>query len=233
MTGEPRGVLGDKHHGRVSSVSFARDGSLLATGELGGIVRLWHVASGRELGVQYHHRDPAWWATVSISPDGSLIASCGHDDAVRVWRVAEGRAIGSLQYTFEHRPQAVSLAFAPSGDVLVSGGWDGTIRFWDLRSGAALGGFQAHEAKAEIGWVNAVAFSPDGMLLASAGFDHTVRIWNSDLRSVAEIDRRNVLTSVRTLTAKIGAVNSVAFSRDGTMLASGCAAGLVHLWGIP
>ncbi|GFF58342.1 vegetative incompatibility protein HET-E-1 [Aspergillus lentulus] len=55
-----------------------------------------------------------------------------------------------------------------------------------------------------------VAFSPDGQFVASSSSDTTIRIWNANTKAVQ-----------RVLDSHIKLVFSLAFSRDGTLLASG------------
>jgi WD40 repeat protein len=68
--------------------------------------------------------------------------------------------------------------------------------------------------------VNGVAFSPGGRLLASADGDGTVRVWNPATRQPAG--------ALLHAGPQYG-VSAVAFSPDGTLLASGDD-GLVRLW---
>jgi WD40 repeat protein len=109
--------------GRKSSVSyeksaaFSADGALLATGEKGGIIRLWAMPSGREVGVfSGHSRDQT---ALAFSPDGRTLASMCDDRTVRLWHVATRRELLRFQWPKENRDDW-TLAFSPDGRALAA-----------------------------------------------------------------------------------------------------------------
>ncbi|MDW8122985.1 MAG: hypothetical protein RMK62_11815, partial [Armatimonadota bacterium] len=69
----------------VNSVSFSPDGTRIASGSDDNTVRLWEVATGRQVKRMEGHTD--WVRSVSFSPDGTLIASGSLDGTIRIWRV--------------------------------------------------------------------------------------------------------------------------------------------------
>ena len=98
----------------------------------------------------------------------------------------------------------LSVAFSSYGTLLASASADNTVRLWDVETNANIATLEGHERR-----VNAVAFSPDGKVLASAGGDGPVRLWN-----VESGQQKAALKGHEWAT-------SVAFSPDGTLLASG------------
>ncbi len=155
-----------RHPDRVLSLAYSPDGKILAAaggdwdrGTKNGFVRLWDVASGRELATLALGCDIEF--AVAFSPDGKTLAWCGRDRIITLWDVDENRA---RAICVGHEGTVRALAFHPSGDRMVSAGFDGTLRFWNTATGLEdgkpiqLGGRSS----------NCVAVSPDGTLLASS-----------------------------------------------------------------
>ena len=184
---------------------------MLASGSADATVRLWDVASGREIRTLSGHT--AVVHSVAFSPDGKLLASGSADTTVRLWDVASAREIRTLS---GHTNVVTSIVFSPDSNLLASGGYDNTIKLWDVAAGRELRTLSGHR-----NWVGSVAFSPDGALLASGSMDHTTKLW--DVASGREI---------RTLSGQTAFVSSVAFSPDGKVLASGGYDPTTKLWDV-
>jgi len=201
----------DFHTGSVKTVAFCPDGKTLASSSRDKTIRLWDVASGKEIRTLTGHSRGV--NSVAFCPDGKTLASGSRDNTIRLWDVLSGKEIRTLT---GHSNEVQSVAFCPDGKILASGSWDKTIRLWDVTSGKEIRTLTGHSEL-----VNSVAFCPDGKILASGSWDKTIRLW--DVFTGKEI---------RTITGHSETVYSVAFCPDGKILASGSSDNTIRLWDV-
>ena len=71
----------------VFSVVFSPDGTTLASGSYDGTIKLWDVATKQNIATLQGHTGVV--ISVSFSPDGTTLASGSDDDTVKLWDVAE------------------------------------------------------------------------------------------------------------------------------------------------
>jgi WD40 repeat protein len=167
-------------------------------------IQLWDLSSGSEHGRGLKGASDNY-RCVAISPDGKkLAAGCG-DNSVWVWTF-EFAGMKPVQLK-GHRGPVTGVAFART-DSLLTASEDGTVRQWDLATGADKGSLNA-----SVGPIRCLAFS--GKKVAVGGKTLAVR------RKTASFTR---------FEGHEGFVNCVAFSQDGSQLASGGADGTVRVW---
>lgn len=220
------------HEDKVTCVAFSPDGKTALSSSDDRTVRLWEVASGKELLVSKMHGD--YVLSVAFSPDGRQAVSGGGgiwdptkrfffpgtDHALRLFDVASGKPLMQLN---GHSAPVWSVAFSPNGRFILSGsggyevngvtpvfrngrpvsaGHD--LRLWDATTGESLRQFGGHA-----NWVRSVAFSPDGKLAVSGSWDATAQVW--DLASGEQV---RVLKHA-------GPVDAVAVSHDRVLTGGG------------
>jgi len=239
QTGQSTGIV---------AIAFSPDGKVLASG--GGVVKLWDVATRREIRTLAGH--VADVQSLAFSPDGKTLGAGTLGDGVVLWDVATGNRSGG----FHTNEWVLSLAFSPDGNTLASQG--GTaLELWDVVSGTKTGTLptKVHSwprlaftgdgrtlvSAEDLGiklWdvatrteirtltghsspVTSIALSPDGKTLASGSEDKTIKLWNIETG-----------TEIRTLTGHTDKVWSVAFRRDGKTLASGSDDRTIREWNV-
>jgi WD40 repeat protein len=194
------------HQFSVNSVEFSPDSKTLASGSNSSTIKLWNLATRREIATLTGHWK--WINSVAFSPDGRTLASGGYDYTIKLWDVATRQEIATLTGDLP--------VFSPDGKTLASSGIDDkTIKLWDVATRQEIATLTGHSES-----VSLVAFSPDGKTLASSSGDKTIKLWDVSTRR-----------SIATLTGHSYSVSSVAFSPDGRTLASG-GGNTIKLWDV-
>ncbi len=172
----------------VHHVDVSPDGSLIASGDVSPVIRLWDA----QLEPLAELKGQSMTTDLAFSPDGTLLASAD-GMSLRLWDLSSRTEKLTLE---GHREMIMTIAFSPDGSLLASAGKDGTLRLWEVSTGQALavlalssqdekGNFQMTVLRDNDGsrimpsssrtWLTAVTFSPDGTLLA-AGHGVTAQV---------------------------------------------------------
>jgi len=215
----------DDHKAFVYDVAFKPDSSLLASAGGDCMIRMWNVLGEPENPPMPEPMTKTVRAVAFSRLYQTMLASgsAGITSTVVLWDVANHQDI--LPLLTGHVKDVTSIAFSPITQTLASSSYDHTVILWNANNHTQIHLFPEHSAK-----VHSVAFSPDGRILASGAGERDsagnivgsrIILWDmTDYHMLCEpIDLESE-------------VNSIAFSPDGRLIASGEVNGTITLWSV-
>jgi WD40 repeat protein/serine/threonine protein kinase len=129
------------HTDFVSSVAFSPDGRLLATGSRDQTVKIWQALAVQEAHMLTGHAGAVHG--LAVSPDGRYLASVSSDQTLRIWDTTTGNESNTLN---SRAGRLRCVAFSGNGKQLATGGLDGTVTIWERSTGKALRAWKGHSA---------------------------------------------------------------------------------------
>ena len=224
-------TLDDRHDGIVQGVAFSPDGSTLVTTGDDLAVNVWDLATGSLRETLHGHAGRVHGGPV-FDEEGSTAYTVGLDGKVIAWDLDGERRIGRAVSVGEGERLDVAAATFPltavapaSGTIVATTRSDETVAGVDPATGrvlweadpwsdAQVDRFRAEDpafAEAIGGWVTEMAVDPAGDVLAVAGQNPVVVLYDSV--SGRELGRWRA--------SRVGWVNGVSFSPDGSLVTSG------------
>jgi WD40 repeat protein len=111
LSGALKSIIETANNG--GGVAVSPDGKTVATGQNDKVVRIWDLASAREVESFRGHTDAV--TAVIYAPDGKTLYSGSLDQTVRRWDLADGRALS----VFQLQSGVLGLAVSPDGRSLL------------------------------------------------------------------------------------------------------------------
>jgi serine/threonine protein kinase/WD40 repeat protein len=166
----------------IENLNFNADQTLLAAGNIEGVVRVFDAATLENTLSHIGHESEIHDVRFLPAPDTGLI-SAGRDGTVRRW--ALGPTVERPMIMKGHTHLVHALAVASAGRFVVTGSWDKSIRLFSLDGGREL-------ARMEAGtFVQALALSPDERTIVTREFDGDTRLFDLDSKAqIALLDRK-------------------------------------------
>jgi WD40 repeat protein len=156
---------------------------------------------------------------LAYSPDGRMLVSGSQDKTAKVWDLATAKE----KWTFKGHKEFVDCAcFGLGGAVVVTGSHDGAVILWDVKTGKKLKRWTIPGKS-----VCSMAIAPDGRSVAAAGG----RMFGSRGNKINrfDLDGRERPEEIGQHSTQIGAL---AYSGDGSMIASGDYYSNVNVWNV-
>ena len=204
----------------VWRMAFAPAGDRLAVGSREGTIYLYDLKRNERLRSLTGHTDFIW--SVSFAPDGKRLVSSSSDKTSKLWDVASGEQIAT--FPLDESRTLMGVAFSPCGSVIATGMF-GELRLWCAETLTTL--LEIPQPQTQKPY--ALAFSPCGKYLASGtwwqrekGMEKmAIRLWD-----VATGEK------ITTFWGHPTDVQSLTFSPDNTLLASGSHDCTILLWDV-
>jgi Tol biopolymer transport system component len=208
-------------------VAFSPDGLRVVSGGNYNTVYVWNLDSGTQDRVLTGEA-----RVFDLAFSGSRLVAGSTGGTVQMWNMTTGHLDAAWvqgnesDWCGDGECIINSVAFSPDGSLVAGGSDDGTVWVWEVETG------EVHAAlNARLDWppVRSVTFSPDGSLIAAAHATSSL-----DPSSPADIQVWDAVTGHELFVLHAGPdhLNSLAFSPDGSMLASLGDDGQLRLWNV-
>jgi RNA polymerase sigma factor (sigma-70 family) len=221
--------------GGPNNVAFSPDGKQLAEGLPTNTVRLWEVASGKEIIPVSGHQGGV--GALSVSPDGKTLFTYGSDNTIRQWDMTSGKELRQVKL-----PAGTgAVALSADGKLAAAGAPNNAVGIHDVMAGKELRTITIPGQQNFVGLIggnNGLALTPDGKTLAVRGFDATIRLFETatgrELNPLSEQqpNANNANGVVFVSSGYYGVRPLMVFSPDGTLLATLGSAQLVGQPGV-
>jgi WD40 repeat protein len=218
----------------VLSVAWHPDGSRLASCGVDNAVRIWDSSTLRELKTLRDHGAGLFRGMptplssvggVAWSPDGRMLASAGSDGAVRTYDMPTGKE-RLVRRFFDDGARAV--CWSADGQYLAVAGDDALIVL-NAESGKELA-----KLRSKMPFVKTIAWSPDRRRIAVNHLDGAIAVWDVHERRIETVLEGHPGPVSRDLGTRVitepGSVEALAWSPDGTKLASGGTDTVIRIW---
>jgi WD40 repeat protein len=195
------------------SVAYSPDGEMLAVaGIIHDFIDIWDVNGRRRITTL----QPEQGHLMTFSPRGDLLATDAGNE-IRLWQTGTWEQVDQ-QLTL---PSNVSvLKFSPDGRYLASLSYSNVVTVWEVDRWIIV--HQISGVRVVGAHIGTLDFSPDGRALVIGDANH--RLW------VVDITTGNMVFDIPQ--AHSGGITSVAWSPDGSVIASGSgySGGTIRLW---
>jgi WD40 repeat protein len=200
-----------RHNSPLLGCRFDPSGRFVFAGAQDNTIQRWELAGGNRVSLAGHR---SWARALAFQPAQRKLLSGDYAGRVLIWSL--DAAAPTPERTIEaHRGWVRAIAVSPNGEQFATCGNDNLVKLWSFTTGELVRELPGHQ------WhVYNVAYHPAGTHLVSADLHGNVKDWDlSTGREVRSLDATVLFRYDPTFRADHGGVRSMAFSRDGSLLA--------------
>jgi WD40 repeat protein len=199
------------HEAAVVRLAAKIDGSLLASGDANGVVRVWNPTDGQTVVVL--GADTAPITGLAFHPTTNTMLTAAENGSVKLWTLP---AIPT-QLLAGHTLAVTAVTLSVDAKRIVTGGADASVNIF-----SGVDGKLVRALEGQAGPVSAIDLHDASGLIASGGDDGVIRLWN-------EADGADRLT----LRGHTGAIRDVDINALGDTVVSAGDDGSIRLWRMP
>ena len=121
-----------KEFSPIATIAFSPDGTLLASGGRDATIRLWNIATQKQIHAFTGHNSRV--SAANFSPDGTFLASASSDGTVRVWNIEKQRQVAVLNTQNVAGETPWHVLFSPNGSLVMIAVLNGQLILWDFQT---------------------------------------------------------------------------------------------------
>ncbi len=201
--------------GEIIAAALSSDGSLVATGNGEGEIRIRSVEGEVDDRVLNNKKDRV--RSIAFDSENNRVVVAYRDGTILLWQPNSDTAPDELG-THKSKSLTQRIIFSPTNNTLASGGDDGHIRIWTIdKPGENI------ELGEKLSTVNRFVFSPDGEYLVSGHASGEIIVWP------LTGDKQPLFTL---LSGDDSPVTSVTYGPQATKIVSANTNGVLSVWDI-